>query len=296
MHVQARERELSDLATRQHGVVARRQLTALGLGRGAIAHRMQIGRLRAVHSGVYAVGHLRLSQRGLWMAAVLAHGDHALLSHRSAAALWGLQRPFGPVDVTSPQGRAGRHGVAFHECQLHSEDRTTVDGIPVTTVARTLFDLSEVIDRTRLARAWEEADRLRLLELRAVGRVRDRGWGRHALKPTRPLFAEAGHTPIARSPLEDRVLAVCRKHGLPAPIVNVEILGNEVDAYWPAARLVVEADSFEFHRHRAAFERDRARDAAMQAAGYRVIRLTHRRLDREAEAVATQLRTLLGAS
>jgi hypothetical protein len=168
-----------------------------------------------------------------------------------------------------------------------------VDGIPVTTVPRTLFDLSEVANREQLSRAWEEADRLGLLELRAVERVRDRGWGRHALKPTRPLLAEAAWATPTRSPLEDRVLDLCAKHGLPTPMTNVEILGHEVDAYWPAGRLAVEADGFEFHRHRAAFERDRARDAEMQAEGYAVVRLTHRRLDREAEAVAAQLRKLL---
>jgi hypothetical protein len=168
-----------------------------------------------------------------------------------------------------------------------------VDEIPVTTLARTLFDLSEVSDRKQLTHAWEEADRLGLLELRAVERVRDRGWGRHALKPTRPLLAEATWATPTRSPLEDRVIALCAEHGLPTPMTNVEILGHEVDAYWPAGRLAVEADSFEFHRHRAAFERDRARDAEMQAEGFAVVRLTNRRLDREAEAVAAQLRKLL---
>jgi len=168
-----------------------------------------------------------------------------------------------------------------------------VDEIPVTTPARTLFDLSEVSDSKQLAHAWEEADRLGILELRAVERVMDRGWGRHGLKPTRPLLAEATWATPTRSPLEDRVLALCAEHGLPTPMTNVEILGHEVDAYWPDARLVVEADGFEFHRHRAAFERDRARDAEMQTDGYAVVRLTHRRLEREAEAVAAQLRKLL---
>jgi very-short-patch-repair endonuclease len=294
VHVPTRERQLADLATRQHGVVARRQLEALGLKRGAIAHRLKLGRLQAVHSGVYAVGHRHLSQRSHWVAAVLACGEGAVLSHRSAAALWGLLRPRGTaIDVTSPRGRAGRRGIAFHECQLNEHDRTMVDSIPVTTVPRTLFDLSEVVDSGRLQRAWEEADRLGRLQLRTLEAVIDRGWGRHALKPIAPLAADARHAETTRSPLEDRFAAFCREHRLPPPMTNVEILDHEVDAYWPAARLVVEADSFEFHGHRAAFERDRARDAAMQAAGYRVVRLTHRRLENEPTVVAAQLSRLL---
>jgi very-short-patch-repair endonuclease len=229
------------------------------------------------------------------MAAVLAHGEGAVLSHRSAAALWGIARQQkAAIDVTSPQGRCGRRGIAFHECRLDSAELTIVQSIPVTTVARKLFDLSEVVDDSRLQQAWEEADRLGLLQLRALEAVIGRGWGRHALKPIRPLAAEARHVVRTRSPLEDRFSKFCRDHRLPPPVTNVEILGHEVDAYWPSARLAVELDSVEFHMHRAAFERDRARDAAFLAAGYRVVRLTDRRLDREAEAVVAQLRDLLG--
>jgi very-short-patch-repair endonuclease len=226
---------------------------------------------------------------------VLAHGEGAVLSHRSAAALWGLSRPRGSsIDVTSPRGRTGRRGIVFHECRLDLDDKTTLDAIPVTTVPRTLFDLSEVVDDSRLQRAWEEADRLGLLQLRALEAVIGRGWGRHALKPIRPLAAEARQVARTRSPLEDRFSELCRDHRLPPHVTNVEILGHEVDAYWPAPRLAVELDSAEFHMHRQAFERDRARDAAFLAAGYRVVRLTHRRLDTEAEAVIAQLRALLG--
>ena len=153
--------------------------------------------------------------------------------------------------------------------------------IPVTTVARTLFDLAEVVDEGRLDRAWEEADSLSLLRLREVEAVCERGCGRRALKPIGRLLAEA-HAPVrTRSPLEDRFAAFCRDHRLPPPATNVEILGYEVDALWPKERLIVELDGFAFHHHRGAFERDRARDAALQAAGYRSIRLTDRRLKRE---------------
>ena len=247
-----------------------------------------------MHRGVYAVGHARLSRQGRWLAAVLAHGPGALLSHQSAGALWGLAPERGPVDVTAQSGRRGRKGIRLHRALFLPEERTARAAIPVTSVARTLVDLAETLDPDRLSRAYEEADRLRLLVTAEIERVCERSHGRRGLRPILALLAESAHAETTRSPLEDRVLSLCREHGLSTPRTNVEILGHEVDAYWPNARLVVEADSFEFHRHRAAFERDRARDAAMQADGYRVVRLTHRRLEREPEDVAAELRRLLG--
>lgn len=227
------------------------------------------------------------------MAAVLACGEGALLSHRSAAGLWGLMRArTSPVEVSSPIGRR-RPGIVVHEGGIYKDDRAACDRIPVTSVARTLFDLAEVIDEQRLERAFEEADRLRLLRLPELEDVCGRGYGRQALRPIRRLIEIARLPEDTNSPLEDRVLDVCREYDLPMPVTNVEVLDQEVDAFWPRERLMVEADSWEFHSHREAFERDRARDAAMQAAGYRVIRLTHRRLEREPEAVAHELRHLL---
>jgi very-short-patch-repair endonuclease len=172
-------------------------------------------------------------------------------------------------------------------------DRDTVANIPVTSVARTLLDLAEVVDGRQLEKAFEEADRLGLLEMRAVESLCARSPGRRGLKPLRRLIEEARAPETGRSPLEDRVLALCRSHGLPAPQTNVAVLGYEVDALWPDRKVVVEADGWSFHRHRAAFERDRARDARLQVAGYNVIRLTHRRLESEPEAVAAELRRLL---
>ncbi|HEU5141850.1 MAG TPA: DUF559 domain-containing protein [Solirubrobacterales bacterium] len=194
--------------------------------------------------------------------------------------------------MSAVRGRR-RAGIAVHECGIGDKDRTRIDGIPVTTVARTLLDLADVIDDGGLEKAFEEADRLGLLEMRAVEAVCARSPGRRGLKPLRRLIDEARAPEGGRSRLEDRVLALCRDYGLPTPHTNVEVLGREVDAFWPQARLAVEADSWSYHRHRAAFERDRARDAAMQVEGYDVVRLTHRRLDREPDAVAAQLRRLL---
>jgi very-short-patch-repair endonuclease len=289
-----RERELAALAERQHGVVSLRQLIALGFGRRAIERRLDSWRLRQLHRGVYAVGHSGLSQHGRWLAAVLAYGAEAVLSHRSAASIWNLRRPRGAlVDVTSPRGRAGRPGIAFHECKLDPEDLTIVDSIPVTGVARTLFDLSEVVNLSQLERACEEADRLGLIETKILERVVERGWGRHALRPMRRIRTDARAPTTTRSPLEDRFVSFCREHRVPSPAFNTTVLGFEVDALWPRQRVVVELDGFAFHHHRAAFERDRARDTALQAAGYRVIRLTHRRLERDATTVARELRHLL---
>ncbi len=165
--------------------------------------------------------------------------------------------------------------------------------LPVTTVARTLFDLAEFTSLKRLESAWEEADRLSLLQLTAVEEVCERGYGRRALKPIRRLLAEARAATITCSPLEDDFAAFCRDHNLPTPSFNTTVLGYEVDALWPRERLAAELDSWEFHRHRAAFERDRARDTTLQAAGYRTIRITHRRLHQQAHALAKDLRALL---
>ncbi|MGC1166954.1 MAG: type IV toxin-antitoxin system AbiEi family antitoxin domain-containing protein [Solirubrobacterales bacterium] len=290
---------MAQLATRQHGVVALAQLAKLGFGVRAVERRLRDGRLHKLHRNVYAVGHTRVSQHGFWWAAVLAYGDESLLSHRSAAALWGLaRRRAGAIDVTAPLGRQGpsrRDGIWIHRGRLHTEDGDERAGIPVTSVARTLFDYAEVVDFQRLERAWEETDRLKLLRLREVERVCERGYGRRALKPIRRLLAETQAVTRTRSPLEDRFQRFCRFYDLPAHSTNVEVLGKEVDVLWPAAKLIVELDSWEFHSHRAAFQRDRARDTRLLVAGYRTARVTHDRLDKEATALAAEIRELLRA-
>jgi very-short-patch-repair endonuclease len=291
-----RDRALSALAARQHGVVAHRQLLELGMGRGAIHHRLAVGRLHRVHLGVYAVGHAAISPNGRLMAGVLACGPEAVLSHRSAAWLWGLQ-PLSdrPVDVTvAGRSRHRRVGIAVHRTRnLHREDRKVRERIPVTSVARTLVDLAEVVRPAQLERALEEAERLRLFDLRAIG---ERYWGRRGLRPLRALLAEAGvAAEPTRSKLERRFLALCREEDLPAPAVNMFVAGFEVDVLWAEQRLVVELDGYAFHGNRPAFERDRVRDAALQLAGYRVLRVTHRRLETGPASVAAMVRSVLWA-
>jgi very-short-patch-repair endonuclease len=296
---EARGRALAALAGRQHGVVAQRQLTALGFGAKTTKEWLRTGRLHRLHRETFAVGHDRVSRDGRWLAAVLACGAGALLSHRSAAAMWGLTGRRGSVvDVTAITGRQfrpGRDGIRLHRGRLYPGDATERNGIPVTTVARTLFDLAEVVDIRQLRRAWEEADRLGFLRLAAIEQLCEQGYGRRALRPIRRLLGEARAPTFTRSPLEDRFAEFCREHltDLPEPLTNVSILDHEVDAYWPSHRLVVEMDSWEFHGNRAAFESDRARDAAMQAASYRVIRLTHRRLKADPDGVTSELRAIL---
>jgi very-short-patch-repair endonuclease len=230
------------------------------------------------------------------MAAVLTREKGALLSHRSAAALWGIGPAASPrVDVTLPsQSGNSPPGIALHRVRsLDPDDQAVRHGIPVTSIPRTLLDLAEVVDRARLERAFEEAERLGLLDLRAVEQLCERSRGRHGLRPLLTLLPSLSPPPETRSELERQFVAFCREAGLPTPVMNAQVAGFEVDALWPRAGLVVELDGYAFHGTRAAFERDRARDAALQVAGYRVLRLTHRRLTTEPATVEQLIRPLL---
>lgn len=292
-----RERELEALATRQHGVISHEQLMELGVDEQSIERRLRDRRLSAVHRNVYSVGHRRPGLRAPWWAALLAYGSGAMLSHQSAAVLWGIRRKQrGPIHITAPCGRQGlrrRKGIWIHRCKFEKEDETTRDGFPVTTVARTLFDLAEVAPYEALKGAAEEADRLKRLRLRDLEKVCERGYGRRALRPIRRLIEELHAPDEGRSPLEIRFAAFVREYDLPFPVQNADVLGHEVDALWPAAKLVVELDSWEHHGHRSAFERDRIRDPKLLIAGYRTVRVTHRRLDREPDQLAQEIRELL---
>jgi very-short-patch-repair endonuclease len=292
---------LGDLAGRQHGVVARWQLLQLGLSKHEIQYRVEIGRLRTVHAGVYAVGHNPLTERGHWMAAVLAGGKGAVLSHRSAARVWRIieverHRPEITLPHASGDGhRAMQRGIVIHRTRwLPDAHRTARYAIPVTTPARTLLDLAGAVSPVRIRRAFEAADRLALLDVEAVLRLCDRATGRKGTGRLRALVAEHREMPFTRSELERRFLRLCDRASIRRPAVNVEVEGFEVDFFWPAHRLIVELDSWSFHRDRAAFERDRGRDATLQVAGYRVLRITYRRLVDEPDLVAREIEALLG--
>jgi hypothetical protein len=284
-----------EMAERQHGIVAHCQLVELGLRSSSIHDWVVAGRLHRVHTGVYAVGYRRVSLKGAWMAAVLACGPTALLSHRSAATLWGIAPPSTyPTDVTTARRCQGQEGIALHRSRrIHAEDRAVPDGIPVTSVARTLLDLAEVVRPRRLQRALEEAERRGLFDLAAVERLIARSRGRHSLRALNAALRDYRPPAFTRSELERRFVALCERAGLPRPAANLFVAGEEVDMSWPDRRLIVELDSREYHRSRAAFERDRARDASLQLAGYRVLRVTDRRLAGEPGEVVAAVRSLL---
>lgn len=294
------DRGIAQVAAAQHGVIGGRQLFELGLRQGAIRHRVAAGRLHRLYGGVhavYAVGNPRLSGPGRWMAAVLACGEDAVLSHRSAAAHWGLAPSAASrIDVTtSGRGRSERQSIVLHRVRsFDPADRALRDAIPLTTIPRTLLDYAEVMSPARLENAFEAAERLRLLDVAAVTELCERSRGRRGLRPLRALLGRYVDTAAGtRSPLERRFTAFCRAAGLPPPATNVVIAGFEVDALWPRERLVVEVDSYAYHRTRGAFERDRGRDRQLQLAGYRVVRITDRMLEGEPGAVAGSIRMLL---
>jgi very-short-patch-repair endonuclease len=295
----SREREIVGLVGRQQGLVTHGQLTSFGVGERTIKRWTESGRLRPVHREVYAFGPRPLTKHSEWLAAVLAMGPGAFLSHRSAAAFWGLTRDPPKVDVTAPRGKQalpGRKGIQVHRCRFEPDEVTTRGGIRVSTVARTLFDVAERSHPYELKNAWDEASRLRVLRVPEVAAVYERGRGRIARTHIKPfLLAEARYVEDTASPLEDRFAAFVVAHRLPPPQTNVLVDGDEVDVLWPEARLIVELDSWEFHAHRAAFEKDRDRDTDHLLADYRTVRVTHRRLSEHPERLAAQLRALLGA-
>jgi hypothetical protein len=294
------DRRIGALATEQHGVVARRQLAALGLTPQHIAYRIDIGRLVRIYRGVYAVGHPRLTREGRWMGAVLTCGPQAVLSHADAAAHWELMPGRGVlIDVTTPvrSGRQpDRRRIRLHRIgTLTSHEVTVHDAIPVTTPARTLLDLASVLRPRQLEDAIAQADRLARFDLVAVRRVLDAHPRQHGAPALRGLLDRLAGTEVAatRSALEVATLQLCDDYGLPAPLANVQIAGFTVDFHWPGTNLIVETDGFAYHRMPTAFESDRDRDQVLMLAGYRVARFTYNQLTRQRAKSATRLRDLL---
>jgi very-short-patch-repair endonuclease len=290
------DRAIARLAARQHGVVARRQLRRIGLSEAAIDRRVASARLHVVHRGVYAVGHPVLGARGRWLAAVLACGPRAALSHASAAALWELRASSATwIDVTAPRTGRSRPGVRIHRPRaLHPDECTVHDGIPVTTPARTLLDLAATVDPRALERVLDQAEMQRLTHyaaLEALARAHAHHRGAAALMGA--LAHHTAGTTLTKSDLEELFLALCRHHDLPRPDVNTYVADLEVDFLFRAHRLIVETDSWRHHHTRAAFERDRRRDATHARAGYRTLRFTHRQLATEPHTVAATLRAAL---
>lgn len=274
------------------------QLLELGLSRGAIQSRLRRGRLFALYRGVYAVGHPSLTVAGERRAALLACGDGAVLSHRTAADLWGIRHSnqrIVDVTVASRGGRTRRPGIRVHRMPLPRRETTRLKQLSVTTPARTLLDLAAVLTPRALERAIDEAERLGLFQAGAIEAVLEANRCRPGRATLAAVFAV--HRPGStrtRSGLEERFLALCRSHAIPQPEVNVPLGPFIADFLWRAQRLIVETDGRATHGTAAAFERDRARDAHLMTAGYRVVRYTNRRLSRQPAEVVQELRALLG--
>jgi len=292
-------RRFAALAARQHGVVTRSQIVAVGLSNTMVRDRIANGHLIRLHRGVYAVGHDQLRREGRWLAAVLAVGQGAALSHRDAAALHDL-RPANHelTDVTTPRrGRTSQPGIAVHHALLDSLDVTIVSGIPVTSVARTLVDLAGAVPADHLHKALSEAEHQRTFDRTAIEAALARTAGRHgsghaALKAA--LADLADHRPtLTRSELEDRFLALLAAHGLPCPRSNARVGAFEVDALWRERRLAVELDGWTHHRTKRAFQRDRDKANALMAASWTVLRYTYADVLQRPAEVAAQLRPLL---
>jgi len=283
-------------------MVTRDQLVALGLSDQAIAKRVDRGRLHRIHQTVYSLTPGVMTERGKFMAAVLACGPDAVLSHRSAAYLWGIVDGWEvPIDVTAPN-RRGRSpdGVAAHrDGSLQPIDKTRRYGIPTTSLARTLLDYAGVEPEWKVRKAVSEAEVLRILDPGAMRSVLRRGRRRRGVARLR-LIIDTLHpqTERTRSELERRFLALCERGGVPEPEVNVwlDAPGGDplqADFLWRAARLIIEADSRRFHDTASAFERDPRRAQRLELAGWRVSRCTWSQVEREPQRLAVTIRGLL---
>ncbi len=275
-------------------MATRAQLREAGLTDRAIDRQLESGRLHRVHRGVYLVGRVVMPQHAREMSAVLAVGPNAVLSHRSAACLWQLLLyPARPpsVDVTVWGRNAGRKpGIRIHRVSAMDPGETrTCKRIPTTTPARTLIDLAYQVSARELEQAVAQAQTRRLTSRRDLLALLDRHPNRRGTAALRALLNRGSAAVLTRSEAEERFLALVRKAQLPVPDVNVRLAGYEVDFLWREEHLVVEVDGFAFHSSRAAFERDRLRDAELQGRGFRIIRVTWRQIVDYPEAMLVRI-------
>jgi very-short-patch-repair endonuclease len=299
---QTREAEwaIAELANRQHGVVSRDQLLGLGFEAGAIGRRIRGGRLHLLHPGVYAVGHRVVPKQGYWMAAVLASGLEALLSHHTAAALWGIRGySGGAIHVTVPHKSTSTKRIHRHFSVVPEDERAEEEGIPVTSVHRAIFDLAATTSVDEVVAMIKEAEYLNRWDRLSLPDLLERYPGKRGTRKLRFAIERITEEPSGRkrSKLEERFAPFLRRHHLALPRFNDWILLGgkryQVDCHWPPLRLVVELDGWQGHSTRSAFQDDRARDRALHAAGFSVVHLTWNQLDVEAEEVASDLRRLL---
>jgi very-short-patch-repair endonuclease len=265
---------IARIAGGQHGIVTVAQLAAVGVDKSAVTRRLRAGRLHRLHRGVYAVGHAAPGNHRNWMAAVLACGEGAVLSHTSAAVLWGFLKPSrGPIHVSLPSlnGRRRRSGLVIHRSASLATSPVALTTlrfrIPVTTPRRTIEDLPAVVPSYLVRRAKRQAEFLGY-ELRLP-------------------------TDRSRSDLESDFLSFCRRHRLPLPELNVEVGPWEVDFVWPERMVAVETDFFDYHRGSQAFEDDHQRELDLRRAGYAVRRFTGAQIRKHPALVVADLRAVL---
>jgi very-short-patch-repair endonuclease len=294
---------VGELARRQYGVVGRDQLRELGLGKRAIDHRLELGRLHLLHHGVYAVGHRLVPKQGWWMAAVLASSPEAVLSHYSAAALWGLRGySGGAIHVTMPRKSTSTKRIRRHYSLLPPDERTVEEGIPVTSVPRTIFDLAATESADVVENLLRESEFRQLYDRLSLWDLIERYPGRRGVRKVRAALERIKEEPAGRkrSPLEERFAPFLRRHQLPLPRFNdwITVGGKryQVDCHWPGTGEIVELDGWEGHGTRSAFRDDRARDRILRVHGYSVTRLTWNQLDDEPATIAADLRTLLAVT
>jgi hypothetical protein len=294
----APDRAIAAIATRQHGFVARRQLIALELSPAGIWRRVQAGRLHPRHRGVYAVGHPVATPAGLRWAAVLACGE-AKVSDASAAIAWAMpvSEPRVVHVTVGRGGRRGHAGIRLHRRTLTDDEVTSLDGLPITTPERTLLDLAASGLRGRaLERVIDQAERRRLVDFGTVERLLERHHGAPGTASLRAVLARYAAAPVeTRSALEDLVVELCDLHGIPRPAGNIVVEGWVRDFYWPHARLVVEVDSYTYHRSPGALADDRERDVSLTLAGIRSLRFTGEQLRARRRYVVQAILTALGA-
>jgi very-short-patch-repair endonuclease len=290
------ERAIARIGRRQDNVLSGEQLRDAGLGRGAIAHRVKAGAMQRLHIDVYLLGPAPPTQMARARAAVLACGADAVVSHRSAACLYGLlpeaagllPEAASDVDVTVAGRNLGRRrGIRRHRVKtLPPQDVTAMKGLRITTIARTICDLAATESARDTELAVQEALYRRVLTSQAANAVLAREPTRRGAPVIRALLSD---TRLTRSEKERKMLRLIKQAQLPKPLTNVRIHGYLADLYWPAHQLVVEFDGWDAHGHRLAFESNRKRDQILVAAGLRVLRVTDRQLEREPIAVVARI-------
>ncbi|HEX4304416.1 MAG TPA: type IV toxin-antitoxin system AbiEi family antitoxin domain-containing protein [Solirubrobacterales bacterium] len=299
LHTEILDRRVAELAGRQHGVVGRWQLQEIGLTERMVRTRVAHGGLNRLHRGVYAVGHRALTVESRWMAAALAHGPAAVLSHRSAGQFWGIypRRDIGP-EVTAPGSRLGKGGIVVHRATLSADEVGRMRGIPVTSVARTMFDLAGMLKEREVERAWNEMEvrgfRLRL----SVPDLIERYPGRKGTVLLADLAnRETLPVGITRNDLEEAFLALIDRFGLPRPRMNAHLAVRdrfyEIDCYWEDEKVAIELDGGAAHGTTKAFHNDRERDRILTAEGYTTSRITWDHIRQTPSEVAADLRRIL---